>query len=166
MAGLLTGVAGLVAVAVPAVATVGTAAFIGAVLIFASVALALDAFSRDNLGSKLMRLLLAGVTLAAGLYLMLSPLHGTFTLTVILVLWFVALWVSRIVAGLGALGSPGAGFTIANGVVSLVLAYLIGRKLPSSADWAIGLLVGIDFLFAAAGLLWLAWRLPKAEAPA
>jgi uncharacterized membrane protein HdeD (DUF308 family) len=35
----------------------------------------------------------------------------------------------------------------ANGVVTLLLGILIGANLPESSDWAIGLLVGIDFLF-------------------
>ena len=161
VAGVLGLVAGLVAFAVPAVASVGTAIFIGWVLLFASVAIGIEAFSRERLGSKLMRLLLAAVTLAAGLYLLVSPLEGTFTLTVMLVIWFVALGIARIVAGLAELGTPGAGLIILSGIASLVLGVLIGRQLPSAADWAIGLLVGVDFLIFSVATLWLAWTLPN-----
>ena len=34
-----------------------------------------------------------------------------------------------------------------NGVLSLLIGGLILADFPSSADWAIGLLVGIDFVF-------------------
>jgi uncharacterized membrane protein HdeD (DUF308 family) len=40
-----------------------------------------------------------------------------------------------------------------NGAVSLLLGILIWADLPSSASWAIGLLVGIDLLIAGTGLI-------------
>ena len=50
-------------------------------------------------------------------------------------------------------GTPGAGWIGANGVITLLLAILIGAHLPESSDWAIGLLVGIDFLVYGFGAL-------------
>ena len=43
----------------------------------------------------------------------------------------------------------------------MVLGVLIGRRLPSSADSAIGLLVDLDFLFFSAATFWLAWTVPR-----
>jgi uncharacterized membrane protein HdeD (DUF308 family) len=145
-AGVLAIVVGIVAALVPAVASVGTAIFIGVVLLLASAAIALDAFSADGLGHKLLRALVALITFAAGLYLLVSPLEGTFTLTVMLVLWFLGVGIARLATGIAELGTPEAGYTIAAGAASLVLGVLIARRLPSAADWAIGLLVGIDFI--------------------
>jgi uncharacterized membrane protein HdeD (DUF308 family) len=144
--GVLAIVAGLVAIVVPEVASVGTAVFIGWILLLASIALLVGVFSAEGLGAKLLSALVAVITFAAGLYLLVSPLDGTFTLTVMLVLWFVGVGFVRIAGGLAAVGTPGAGYAIAGGVASLVLGILIARRLPSAADWAIGLLVGIDFL--------------------
>jgi uncharacterized membrane protein HdeD (DUF308 family) len=159
VSGFLAIVGGAVALIVPAIASVGTALFIGWVLVFASLAIGIHAFAVGGLGRALLRLLFAVITLAAGLYLLISPLEGTFTLTVMLVMWFVALGIARLVAGLAELGIPGAGYTILSGVVSLVLGALIASELPSSADWAIGLLVGIDLLVAGASALGLAWAI-------
>ena len=50
------------------------------------------------------------------------------------------------------------------GVLSIVLGSLIWADLPSSAAWAIGLLVGIDLVFTGWGLIMAALaarRLPK-----
>jgi uncharacterized membrane protein HdeD (DUF308 family) len=146
LAGALAIVAGAVAILVPAVASVGTAIFIGWVLLLASVALGFDVFSAEGLRRKLLRALVALATFGAGLYLLVSPLEGTFTLTVMLVLWFVITGTVRVATGIAELGTPGAGYTVAGGAASLVLGVLIARELPSAADWAIGLLVGIDFL--------------------
>jgi uncharacterized membrane protein HdeD (DUF308 family) len=162
--GALATLAGLAAIAVPAVFSVGTAIFIGIVLICASFPLAFDAFTVPHLGGKALRLLLAVATAAAGVYLLAAPLEGTYTLTVMLVIWFVAVGCLRIAGGLAMLGTPGAGLTAINGAVSLLLGILIAEELPSSGDWAIGLLVGIDLLFFGVSALWLASELGGAEA--
>ena len=164
VAGVLGILVGLVAIAVPAAASVATATIIGIVLLCAAFPLAIDGFAgHHTLGGRVLRLLLAVLTLAAGLYLLVAPLEGTYTLTVILVIWFVAIGFARIAGGLAALGAPGAGLTIANGAVSLVLGLLIAEELPESSDWAIGLLVGIDLLFFGVCALWMAAELGRAE---
>ena len=117
-AGVLALLAGLVAIAVPAIASVATDVFIGWLLLFAAISLGVDALAHGDLGRRLLRLLLALLTLAAGLYLLLAPLDGTFTLTVMLVIWFVAMGMVRLAAGLGNLREPGAGVTAASGAIS------------------------------------------------
>lgn len=165
VAGVLGILVGLVAFAVPVAASVATATFIGIVLLCAAFPLAFDGFAgHHTLGSRVLRLLLAVLTLAAGLYLLVAPLEGTYTLTVMLVIWFVAIGFARIAGGLAALGTPGTGLTITSGVISLALGILIAEELPESSDWAIGLLVGIDFLFFGVSCLLLAAALGRVEA--
>jgi uncharacterized membrane protein HdeD (DUF308 family) len=81
-----------------------------------------------------------------------------------LVIWFVAVGFGRIAGGLAALGTPGAGLTIVNGAVSLLLGILIAKELPESSDWAIGLLVGIDFVIFGLFALWTALALGREPA--
>ena len=165
VAGVLGVLSGLVAIAVPAVASVGTAVFIGIVLLAASIPLAVQAFAADNLGGTLLRLLVAALTAIAGLYLLVAPLEGTYTLTVMLVIWFVAIGFARLAGGLAHLGAPGAGATAFSGLISVILGIFIAEELPSSSDWAIGLLVGIDFLFFGISCLGLAHEIGQAPAP-
>lgn len=147
VAGVLAVIGGAIAIVVPAVASVTVAIFIGWMLVFASIFLFIDAFAVRDIGRLVLRALLALLALAAGLSLLLAPLRGTYTLTVLLVLWFALTGVMRIGVAVAERGLPGAGITAFNGVVTLILAILIGAHLPESSDWAIGLLVGIDFLF-------------------
>jgi len=163
ISGWLAVIAGAVAIVVPAVASVATAIFIGWILLAGAVFLLVDAFAVRELGRMLLRLLLAFATGAAGLALLLAPLHGTYTLTVLLVLWFAVTGVMRIAAAVAERGAPGAGWMGANGVITLLLGILIGAHLPESADWAIGLLVGIDFLFYGFGALAAASALKHGE---
>ena len=155
IAGVLATVLGIVAIVVPAVASVATAIFIGWILIIAGGLQLADAFAVPDRGRTALRAVLAVLTFAAGLYLLLAPLDGVFTLTVMLVIWFVASGVARIASGIAERGVPGAGMTFLNGLLSLALGLLVALKLPESADWAIGLLVGIDLLFAGTSLIWL-----------
>ena len=48
---------------------------------------------------------------------------------------------------------PSWGWVLFSGLVDLFLAYLIWRGWPSSADWAIGLLVGINMVFVGLSLI-------------
>jgi uncharacterized membrane protein HdeD (DUF308 family) len=164
VAGVLAILAGLVAFAVPLAAAVAVDVFIGIVLLCAAFPLAYEGFAAHHtLGGRVLRLVLATLTLAAGLYLLVAPLEGTYTLTVMLVIWFVAIGFGRIAGGLAALGTPGAGLTIVSGAVSLLLGILIAKELPESSDWAIGLLVGIDFLVFGLFALWAAFALGRGE---
>ncbi len=47
-----------------------------------------------------------------------------------------------------AAARKGAGLVGLSGVAGLLIGILVLAKFPSSADWAIGLLVGIDLIFA------------------
>lgn len=163
VSGVLAVIAGFVAILVPAVATVTVAIFIGWMLLFGGIALLVDAFAVRDVGRMVLRVLLAFAAGAAGLALLLAPLNGTYTLTVLLVLWFTVTGVIRIGVAVAERGAPGAGWMGANGVVTLLLGILIGASLPSSADWAIGLLVGIDFLFYGFGAIVAASALKQAE---
>jgi uncharacterized membrane protein HdeD (DUF308 family) len=156
IAGILAVVTGIAAILVPAVASVATAIFIGWILVVASAFQFVDAFAVHDRRRTALRLVLAVLTFAAGLYLLVAPLDGTFTLTVMLVIWFVATGTARLVFGLAELGVPGAGMTALSGALSLILGILIAEQLPSSADWAIGLLVGVDLLFSGTILIALA----------
>jgi uncharacterized membrane protein HdeD (DUF308 family) len=159
IAGVLLIVLGLIAIVVPALASVATAIFIGWIFVVAAAYQAVDAFSAPHWGRTALRLLLALLTFAAGFYLLVAPLQGTFTLTVMLVIWFVATGIARIILGISERGVPGAGWTVLNGVVTLLLGILIAEGLPSTADWAIGLLVGIDLLFSGMALVAIAQQL-------
>jgi uncharacterized membrane protein HdeD (DUF308 family) len=159
IAGVLLLVLGAVAIIVPAVASVATAIFIGWILVIASALDLANAMAVEHGGRKALRFVLALLTFVAGIYLLVAPLDGVFTLTVVLVIWFMASGTARVIVGIAERGLPGWGMTVLSGTISIVLAVLIAEKLPSSADWAIGLIVGVDLLFSGTLLTSLAYRL-------
>jgi uncharacterized membrane protein HdeD (DUF308 family) len=158
-AGVLLLVLGAVAIIVPAVASVAIAIFVGWILLIASAFDLANAMAVEHGGRKALRLVLALLTFIAGIYLLVAPLDGVFTLTVVLVIWFMATGTARVIIGIAERGLPGWGMTILSGSISIALGVLIAEELPSSADWAIGLIVGVDLLFSGTLLTSLAYRL-------
>jgi len=146
--GIVAILVGCVAIIVPAVASVATAIFIGWILIIAGAFLIAGAFAAQTVGSVLLRLVWAVLTVIVGVYLIVEPDSGTLTLTLVLGLYFLFMGATRIAVAFAARGRQGAGLVGLSGVAGLLIGILILAKFPSSADWAIGLLVGIDLIFA------------------
>jgi uncharacterized membrane protein HdeD (DUF308 family) len=146
--GVLAIFIGCIAILVPAVASVGTAIFIGWILLVAGAFLIAAAFSAHSIGTVLLRLLWAALTVIVGIYLIVEPHNGTLTLTLVLGIYFLFMGVTRIAVAFMARGQQNAGLVGLSGVCGLLIGILVLAKFPSSADWAIGLLVGIDLIFA------------------
>ncbi len=146
--GVLAILVGAVAILVPEVAAVGTAIFIGWILLVAGAFLTAAAFSAHSIGSLVMRLLWAALTVVVGVWLIIEPHNGTLTLTLTLGIYFLFMGLTRIAVAFMARGQHNAGLVGLSGVCGLIVGILVLAKFPSSADWAIGLLVGIDLIFA------------------
>jgi uncharacterized membrane protein HdeD (DUF308 family) len=146
--GVLAIFIGCVAILVPAVAAVGTAIFIGWILVIAGAFLVAAAFSAHSIGTVVLRLLWAALTVVVGVWLIVEPHNGTLTLTLVLGIYFLFMGLTRVAVAFVGRGQPNAGLVGLSGICGLLIGILILAKFPSSADWAIGLLVGIDLIFA------------------
>jgi len=142
-AGALALIVGIVAVVVPLIASVAITLFVGWVLVVAGVLAAIHAVSHRSV----LRAIDAALALIAGLYLLIFPLSGTVSLTFILAVWFCASGALSLTAAVRRRDAPDMAMTAFGGALSIILGVLIAVNLPSSAGWAIGLLVGINLIF-------------------
>jgi uncharacterized membrane protein HdeD (DUF308 family) len=156
IAGVLSLLAGIVAIVLPNIASIATAIFVGWLLVLVAALYVVEAFSTRDQTRTALRLLLAVLTFAAGVYLLVAPLDGTFTLTVILVIWFVAIGIARLVIGVTDYATFEGTMLALSGALALGLGLLIAMRLPDAASWAIGLVVGVDFIFTGALMIGLA----------
>jgi uncharacterized membrane protein HdeD (DUF308 family) len=155
--GVLVELTGLFSILVPIVASISVAILVGWALLIGGGVQFGHVLRREAGWERVWRLFLAAVTALAGLSLLLFPLSGTITITFVLVVWFFisggtklgAWWQTRQVAGSWMLGL--------NGLSAVVLGALIWASLPSSAAWAIGLLVGIELILYGMSLIAAAW---------
>jgi uncharacterized membrane protein HdeD (DUF308 family) len=132
--GILSVVLGAIAIILP---LVGAVAYVA------------EAISRGTTGHRIWSAIVAVVYVIAGVWILINPIEGTITLTIVLIVFFLAMGVMRVIAGIGMrrAGEPNSGWIIVNGVLSVAIALLVWADFPSSAAWAIGLLVGIQLLF-------------------
>jgi uncharacterized membrane protein HdeD (DUF308 family) len=153
--GILCTIVGAFSIFVPIVASISVAVLVGWVLLVAGIVQLGHVLRRDLRWSWTVAwsVLIALLTVAAGVWILLAPLTGAITLTVVLVVWFWVIGVTRLMAWWRMRHIEGSWVVGLNGAVSLVLGILIWADLPDSSTWAIGLLVGIELLFAGSGLI-------------
>jgi uncharacterized membrane protein HdeD (DUF308 family) len=147
--GIISVVLGLIAIIVPPLASVGITILVGILLLIGAVGMVAEAISRGTTGHRIWSAILAVLYVIAGVWLLINPVEGTITLTIVLVVFFLVIGLFRLIAGIQGRsgGVPNAGWMIVNGLLSIAIAVLVLLALPSSAAWAIGLLVGIQLLF-------------------
>jgi uncharacterized membrane protein HdeD (DUF308 family) len=147
-AGILALITGTLSILLPLATGIAIATLVGVLMLFYAGSLLADAWaSRRSVGRALLRVLLAILYAFAGIWLLAAPLQGTITLTFVLIALFLVEGTMRIVMAIRERELPGRGWQIAGGALTLLLALLIWADFPSSAAWAIGLLVGVNLIF-------------------
>jgi len=146
--GILALLAGVAAILVPIVASVTMTLFVGWMLMLYGIVSGFQAFTADVPGrTKAWRALNALLAVLVGLYLVALPLSGTITLTFLLAVWFFGTGLFSLTAAWQWRGRSETPWLAISGLLSVLLGILIAVSLPSSAAWAIGLLVGIQMIW-------------------
>jgi uncharacterized membrane protein HdeD (DUF308 family) len=154
--GVIALIGGVFAILVPVAASISVAILAGWALLFGAVSRLVAVFRAEGTSERLTHLALGLLYLAAGLYLLLFPVSGTITLTIVLVAYFLASGAVLLASAIQTWGSDNTGWRIVLGLVSIVLGVMIWADLPSSAEWAIGLLLGIQLIFTGTDLIFIA----------
>ena len=153
--GIILLLLGAGALLIPAVASVAVAILLGWLfLIGGAVGLATSVMGRRAPGFG-WALVSSLVTIAAGVFLIGWPLSGVISLTLVLAAYLAADGVVSIFFAIDHRRQMTRrwGFLLFNGVLDLVMAAIIFMVLPGSAFWVLGVLIGIDFVFAGASLI-------------
>ena len=136
---------GLIAVALPHIATVAVEIFVGWLFFAGGLFRTLTVLRTSKAPGFWWSLATAVLALVLGFALIVQPAEGVLTLTMVLVVLFVVEGLAAILIALDVRRHlRNWGWTLMSGLVDLFLAYLIWRGWPATADWAIGLLVGIN----------------------
>ena len=153
--GILLVVLGLAAIIVPPLASLAVTLFLGWMFLVSGVAgLALTFWARQMPGFW-WSLISAALAVGAGIVLLAKPVQGTLTLTIVVGAYFLAEGVATIMYALEhrrELSQRWSWMLIA-GLLDILIAGMIITGLPGSAEWAVGLLVGINLLFGGASLI-------------
>jgi uncharacterized membrane protein HdeD (DUF308 family) len=153
--GILLVVLGLAAMIVPPLASLAVTIFLGWMFLISGIAgLALTFWTRQMPGFW-WSLISAALAIFAGIVLLARPLQGVLTLTIVVGAYFLAEGVATIMYALEHRRelSERWSWMLFSGLLDILIAALIITGLPGSAEWAIGLLVGINLLFGGASLI-------------
>ena len=140
-------VCGLIAMALPLVSSIGIVILLAWVILFAGLSHLVFAFYSRGVGSVLWQILLAVLYVAAGIYLLIHPLLGVVSLTLVLAVFLVLEGIVEIALYFGLRGVRHSGWVLLDGIITLILGILIWRQWPSSSVWVIGTLIGISLIF-------------------
>ena len=152
--GIVMMVLGLLAIAVPEVATLAITIFIGWLFFIGGIFRTISVLQHRAMPGFAWSLLIAVLAILLGLILILRPIAGVLTLTIWLIVFFIIEGIAAIFLAIEHRRHlPSWGWVLLSGLVDLLLAYLIWDGWPSSAAWAIGLLVGINMVFVGLSLI-------------
>lgn len=151
---------GFLAIGAPVLFSEVITQFLGALLLVLGVAGIFQALFGKNTAHRVLSLLSAIVRLAAGAALFFLTGEGMAILTLILAAVFVAEGIFCVATSFGMRSNPAWIWLFLNGVVALILGGMIFAKWPSDAAWMIGLLYGIQSIFAGFAFLMVGFRAP------
>jgi uncharacterized membrane protein HdeD (DUF308 family) len=156
--GIILLVLGAAAIIVPVIATLAFTLFIGWLFLISGVVGLITTFWMRNAPGFWWSLLSGVVGIAAGIVLILWPISGTVSLTLVLIAFFLIEGIVTLMYAFEhrAQLSGRWGWMLASGIVDLILAGIIFAGLPETATWALGLLVGINLLFGGTAIIGMA----------
>ena len=166
--GVLMILLGLFAMAAPGIATLAVELMVGWLLLIGGIFGLIAVFQAGRSESGFWwNLFTSIVFILAGLSLLMRPLAGVITLTIILAAYLLAGGIMRIFLALGYRSElPSAwGWVLFSGLVDIVLGLIIISGMPGTAVWVIGLLVGINLFMMGVAILMVAFAVRK-SAPA
>ena len=135
-------IAGVFALISPLVAGAFVTVMVGAMILIAGITRVIDAFQGGGFWSGLF----GAVYCIAGLKIILTPLPGLLALTMILVIYFLVVGITEIIAAFKIRPVDGWGYLLFSGIVSVLLSLMIWNQWPLSGAWAVGVLVGIQLM--------------------
>jgi uncharacterized membrane protein HdeD (DUF308 family) len=146
--GIVMMVLGFLALALPNIATLAIEIFVGWLFFIGGIFRAVSVWHSRQAPGFAWAMLTAVLSVLLGLILIFRPLAGVLTLTMVLVAFFIVEGIASIIGAIEHRQHLRSwGWVLFSGIVDLLLAYLIWQGWPSSASWAIGLLVGVNMLF-------------------
>lgn len=161
--GVLLLVLGLIAVVIPPLATLAVTILFGWLFLISGIIGLVTTFWMRAAPGFWWSLVSAALAVLAGGWLLAQPIAGALSLTVVLIAFFLIEGVASIMFALDHKRELSGqwGWMLMSGIVDLILSAMLLAGLPSTAVWALGLLVGINMIFGGTALIAMALHARK-----
>jgi uncharacterized membrane protein HdeD (DUF308 family) len=140
-------IAGFFALIIPEISGLGITIFLGWLLIISGITHLVFAWKVHTAGRIIWEILVGIAYIITGIYLILHPARGLLSLTLILAFYLLFEGIFEVILAFQLRPHTGWGWTLFDGFITLVLAFMIWRTWPYSSVWVVGTLVGISMLF-------------------
>ncbi len=155
-------VLGTVALGSVVIASLAAAVAIGVLLIMGGIGEAVGAVWCRGWSGFFLHLLSGVLSIVVGLLFVRAPGGALAALTLLIACFLMVGGIFKIVAAL-SFRFAAWGWSLAGGIIDLVLGVMIWQEWPESALWVIGLFLGINFIFR--GVHWIALGLAVKSLP-
>ena len=146
-------VLGIVALGSVVIASLAAAAAIGVLLLLGGAAEAVGAFWCRGWSGFFLELLSGVLSIVVGLLFLRAPVGALAALTLLLACFLMVGGFFKIVSAV-VYRFAAWGWSLAGGIIDVILGQMIWQEWPASGLWVIGLFVGINLLFR--GFNWIA----------
>jgi len=163
--GALLIVLGVMAIGAPFLAAVAVTAVIAWLIIVAGLVHIVLAFHAHGAGSAIWRVLVGLAYLVFGVYMLVHPVVGVASLTLVLASLFVIEGVLNLMLYAKTRPLHGSSWVLIDGIITLLLGVMIYLQWPSSSIWAIGILVGVSLMISGATRIGLTLAIRKVAGP-
>jgi uncharacterized membrane protein HdeD (DUF308 family) len=156
--GILLAILGIAAMIVPPLASLAITIFLGWMFLISGIGGLFVTWWARNMPGFWWSLISAALAVLAGGILLARPVQGVLTLTIVVGAYFLAEGVTSIMYALEhrkELSGRWSWLLVA-GLMDILIAFFIIAGLPGSAEWALGLLIGINMVFGGATLIGMA----------
>jgi uncharacterized membrane protein HdeD (DUF308 family) len=153
--GIVLVVLGILAILIPMAASIAVTIILGWLFLVSGVVGLVTTFWARQAPGFWWSLVSAVLATAAGIVLLLWPVSGVISLTLLLIVFFIIEGVASIMYAFEHKKDLSSRWIwmLVSGIIDLILAGLIWSGLPGTAAWALGLLVGINMLFGGTSLI-------------
>lgn len=144
--GILFLVVGSAAILLPALATLVAESLLGGLMILSGILYGALTFQLRGFWNNVWTVIIALLSIAAGVILLLYPLRGILTLTIFLAAYFIVTGVFKGIHALQHRAINGWVWSLVSAIASILLGLMVWWGFPGTAVWMLGLLFGVDLI--------------------
>ncbi len=160
--GVLMIAAGVLALLHPVASSFALVIFLGWLLIATGIVQGLGLIGARSSPYFWLHLLSVALFVVVGMLFLRDPAQSLLTLTILLIVFFMVEGISKVVFALTIRPFPHWGWVLLSGLIGIALSFYLWSRIPVTAVWFLGAMLGISLVSEGAALAYLAWQVRRA----